>query len=255
MNNNLNSISFSPNSVFNGTFEELNQILESESIKNFQKVNELKNKKKETIEEQVLKIRKKFKGVENLYESYDPAKFEIKTRVDLLFYEHICQNLPEVNKMPELISSYYRTIKELYETVNIKPETHRMLPTSVLNESYSDQQKRFSKILSDHISNNYFKYTPEKRIEKYLSESEEYAKILVEKGLDANKSIQISVKSSLLEPLIESVAMPKYIRRHIKYLCEDVDYGKAFDQEHLRSLWETFQKKTTDLARVLAAGV
>ena len=86
----LNSVmNFNPFASYQGTQADLEQLLESEMEQTWKKVDELKSKSKEkskTLEEQAIDIKKKFKKSMNLYEAYDPAKFETKTRVDLVFF-------------------------------------------------------------------------------------------------------------------------------------------------------------------------
>ena len=254
---NINSIlDFSPFASYTGTEEDLAQLLESEMELTWKKVDELKNKgKTKTLEEEAKDIKKKFRKSMNLYETYDPAKFETKTRIDLLFFEHLCQGLPEVNRLDTMITNYYKTAKALYEIVNRKPTNHRMLSTSILAESHDKQEETFAKILSEHMNNFYYRLAPEKRREQYLSESQEYASILMKKGMDAEEAIRMAVKACLMESLICNIAIPKNIQKYIKYLCEDEDYGKVFDQDKLRLLWESFQRQTKNMSKIFAAAV
>ena len=245
-----------PMAGFEGSAEDLKIMLENEMMETRRYLEEREQKKNsKTLEEQADDIRRKFKKSQNLYEEFDPAKFESKVRVDLLFFEHLCQGLPEVDRMHDLISQYYQTIQQLHEIVNIKAESHKMLKTSLLNESYEDQQKIFSKILSEHINNNYYRFSKEKRTERFLEESKEYSGMLMEKGMPSSDAIQMAIKASVLESLLENVAIPKFAQRRIKFLCEDKDYGLVFDQKKLVSLWESFRWQSKRLARVLSAAV
>lgn len=250
------AIKFSPFASYEGTQEDLTQLLESEMEQTWKKVDELKNKgKTKTLEEQAVEIKKRFKKTMNLYEAYDPAKFETKTRIDLLFFEHLCQGLPEVNKLETMVSNYYKTTKSLYEMVNRKPINHKMLSTSLLAESHEKQEETFAKILSEHMNNFYYRLAPEKRREQYLNESQEYASMLMEKGMETEDAIRMAVKACLMESLIRNIAIPKTIQKYIKYLCEDEDYGKVFDQDRLKNLWESFEKQTKNMSKIFAAAV
>ena len=255
----INSVmNFTPFAAFHGTQSDLEQLLESEMEQTWKKVDELKNKNKEkakTLEEQAAEIKKKFKKSMNLYETYDPAKFETKTRIDLLFFEHLCQGLPEIKKIDTLVSNYYKTTRALYEMVNRKPLNHKMLGTSILTESHDKQEEIFAKILSEHMNNFYYRLAPEKRREQYLSESQEYASLLIEKGMETDDAIRMSVKACLMESLIRNIAIPKSVQKYIKYLCEDEDYGKVFDQDQLRALWESFNRQTKNMSKIFAAAV
>ena len=256
---NINSVmNFNPFASYTGTQADLEQLLESEMEQTWKKVDELKSKSKEkakTLEEQAADIKKKFKKSMNLYEAYDPAKFETKTRVDLLFFEHLCQALPEIQNVDKLIAGYYKTAKALYEMVNRKPLNHKMLGTGLLTESHEKQEETFAKILSEHMNNFYYRLAPEKRKEQYLSESQEYASTLIEKGMETDEAIRMSVKACLMESLIRNIAIPKSVQKYIKYLCEDEDYGKVFDQDQLKALWETFNRQTKNMSKIFAAAV
>ena len=255
----LNSVmNFNPFASYQGTQADLEQLLESEMEQTWKKVDELKSKSKEkskTLEEQAIDIKKKFKKSMNLYEAYDPAKFETKTRVDLLFFEHLCQGLPEVQKIDTLVTNYYKTTRALYEMVNRKPLNHKMLGTSLLTESHEKQEETFAKILSEHMNNFYYRLAPEKRREQYLSESQEYASTLIEKGMETDDAIRMSVKACLMESLIRNIAIPKSVQKYIKYLCEDEEYGKVFDQDQLKALWESFNRQTKNMSKIFAAAV
>lgn len=255
----INSVmNFTPFASFHGTQADLEQLLESEMEQTWKKVDELKNKNKEkpkTLEEQATEIKKKFRKSMNLYEEYDPAKFETKTRIDLLFFEHLCQGLPEVQRIDTLVSNYYKTARALYEMVNRKPLNHKMLGTSLLTESHEKQEETFAKILSEHMNNFYYRLSPEKRREQYLSESQDYASTLIEKGMETDDAIRMSVKACLMESLIRNIAIPKSVQKYIKYLCEDEDYGKVFDQDRLKALWESFNHQTKNMSKIFAAAV
>ena len=252
---NLNNIMpFSPFDSFTGTQEELNTLLEAEMVEVRKKVEEM-NTTKKTLEEQTMEAKKKWKKSQNLYEQYDISKFETKARIDLLFYEHLCENLEEINHMEDLISDYYKTAKNLYEMINIAPRSHKMLNTSILTESKNTQDEIFSNIVSQYLQENYYKIPPEKRKEKFLEESKDYAAFLIGKGLDSDESIKLAVKACLMENLIGNIAIPKSIQKRIKFLCEDKDYGLVFDQERLKNLWEKFDQQTKTMSHIFAAAI
>lgn len=249
-------LNYSPMAEYNGSISEFNELIESEIIETKKKLSQMKQAKNtKSLEMEKKDIEKRFKKDQNFYEEFDPSKFETKTRIDLLFYEHVFQTLPEVNNIENVLADYYKTIKEIYEMVNIRPENHKMLNTGVLIESQTDQVKRFKKILSEHINNYYYRLLPEQRKTKYLEESKDYSSALVERGLDVDKSIQLGIKSCLMESLIKNISFPKFVQKRVTYLCEDEDYGKVFDQEHLKALWEEFNEKTKKIASIVSFAV
>ena len=239
---------------------DLNQLEENaiyemkEARKALNKIKTEKNVK--TIEEQTKELYRKFKRDENLYEEYSDSIFDTKLRVDSLFYEHVLSKLPEETKgVEEAIGSFYKTIKNIYETINIKPESHRMLNSNLLVESINKQQNVFEKILNEHLNNYYYRYTLDQRKEKFLEKATPFAEEMINEGVDSSEAISLSVKSLILESLIKNIAMPRLIQKRVQYLCDDVDYGKVFDQEKLKSLWESFNYKAKNMARIFAIAI
>lgn len=249
-------LNFSLFNHFGGPLTDFNELLEGEMMEVQKKVREIKNKERQqTLEEEHFRLKRQFKRSQNLYESYDPAKFETKARVDLLFFEHLFQNLPNIKYMEEMVGNLYRTVKTLYEVVNMKPENYKGLSSNILVESVDNQKKAFSKIISEHINNKYYKYDSKTRQEKYLEESQEYATYLIEKGMESEEAIKLSVKACLMESLLKNIAMPNFVQKRIKYLCEDADYGKVFDQEYLKNLWTSFNTQIKDMSKIFAAAI
>jgi len=224
-----------------------------ENRKALQKIKNKKNVK--TLEEQTKAAELKFKREQHLYESYDPSSFETKLRLDVLFYENLFDSLPEIDNLEEAVASFYRTVRHLYEMVNIKPKNHKDISTNLLLESVSVQGDKFKKIVMEHLNNYFYRLSPAKRKEKYFAESEGYATELIGMGVDPNEATVMAIKSCILESLIQNIAMPKQVRSRIKYLCEDRDYGLVFDQDKLKNLWEQFNQKSTQMARIVAVAV
>lgn len=238
-------------------FNKMNDFYITESVEARKALQEIKRKKNQkTIEEEVRELQLKFKREESLYEEYDNAVFTTKLRLDSLFYESILSNLPEeTTGLEEAVASFYKTVRNLYEVVNIKPESHKLLNSNILVESINDQEKTFKKIIREHLNNKYYKYTLDERKEKYLDKATPYAEELIREGVNADEAIGVAIKTIILESLVKNIAIPRIIQSRINYLCEDADYGKVFDQEHLKSLWTSFNNKATDMAKILAISI
>lgn len=252
----LNSIQGLVNTKFD--LKELQESSENEILEARKTLNRIRKEKTEkTIEEEYDAIKKKFSKDSNLYEEYDPATFENKLRVDSLFYEHILSKLPDsVYGLEEAIASYYRTVRNLYEMINIKPASYRALSSNILMESISDQGKKFEQVVMEHLNNYYYKLPLEKRKTKYLEAAKPFAKDLMENsGAELDEAIALSVKAVILESLVSNIAIPRSIQSRIKYLCEDADYGKVFDQDKLKYLWESFKDKSKNLAKIVAISI
>lgn len=237
--------------------EEIFEEASRESVETRRALREIrKAKNAKTIEEQAKELKNRFKKETALYEAYSLSDFEMKVRVDSLFYEHVLSELPEgTTGLEEAISSLYRDLRKIYEHINIKPECHRMLKPSVINESADERKETFKKILNEHMNNNYYRYTLDQRKDKYLSEATPYAEKLINEGVDSDTAIGLSVKGVILESLIRNIAMPRIIQKRVQYLCEDKDYGKVFDQESLKNLWESFNFKCKSMSKIFAIAI
>lgn len=218
-------------------------------------LNQLRTKT-QTVEEEAKALEKKFAREKNLYEEYDPSSFETKLRLDSLFYEHIFTKLPEnVKGIEEAVASYYKTVKELYEVINIKAENYRQLNSNILTESIENQGKIFEQLVMEHLNNKYYRLPMEQRKTKFFDGSKEYAEELVTEGVAVEDAIALAVKTNIVQSLLENIAIPRLIQSRIKYLCEDKDYGKVFDQPKLKNLWESFKTKSKNMAKIVAISI
>jgi hypothetical protein len=189
----------------------------------------------------------------DLYESYDDIAFETKIRIDMIYYDQLLQKLDESAEAEEHITNIYKTVKEIYEHINIKPEIYgRGIDYQFLNESIADQKKTLANIIYEYINGNYYKLDTEKRKEKYLSESTQFAKELIQEGVDTDVAIQRGVKTVVMEGFLGRVAFPQPIQYRIKYLMEDESYGEVFDQASLIELWSKFKSQTADMAKIVS---
>lgn len=236
--------------------EKYNSDIIEESIACRKELKKIENKRNlQSIEERNREALQKFNREQHIYEEYDPASFETKLRLDALFFEHVFDNLPETDGVESAVGSFYRTVREIYEMINIKPENHRRITTSLLIESVSEQGKIFNSIVMEHLNNKLYRVTPSKRKEKYFEESKDLASSLITSGVSADDAIAFAIKSTILESLIQSVAIPKQIQSRVKYLCESKEYGQVFDQDKLKNLWESFNIKSKHMSKILAAAV
>lgn len=241
----------------NFNLEELNESYINESVAAREALRKIKSEKnKKTIEEEARDLQKKFKREENLYEEYSETDFDSKLRVDSLFYDHILSNLPDTTKnIEEAVASFYKTIKEIYETINIKPESHKLLTTNILVESVNDQSEIFDKIIHEHLNNHYYRYTLEQRKQKFMDQATPHIEEMIQEGVQADEAISFAVKTVILESLVKNISMPRLIQKRVEYLCEDADYGKVFDQEHLKHLWSDFNHKANNMAKIMAIAI
>lgn len=221
-----------------------------EGLKNIRTARE----KKKTIMEEHERAKKSYNNTGDLYEPFDELAFEGKTRIDMIYYDQFFQKIEEdEDKLSEIVGSLYKTVRDIYEFVNIKPETYgRNINYEFLNESVEKQQKVISNIIYEYINNHFYKMTPEKRQEKYLEESRDLAKEMIKDGNDPDESIKFAIKQTVMEGLLERIAFPRPVWYRVKFLTEDESYGQVFDQEGLIKHVELFESKLFELSKIIA---
>jgi len=236
---------------------DMNEIVENISYDSRQELNKISRQKNEkTIFEEKKEAQEKFNSAAHLYEEYDEVAFERKLRIESLFFEHLFESLDNSElKLSEALGSFYKTVREIYEMINIEPESFKQLNQSILTESISDQHDIFTKLITEHLESKFFSLSAEKRTAKYLNESKEYATKLISEGVEPEEALKHAIKTSVMESLIHDIAFTKPIQYRIKHLLEDEDYGKVFDQDQLANLWGTFKNKAHNLSRIVSLAV
>jgi hypothetical protein len=239
-------------------FEKEKELMESARLTLLnEKIYNEKNKKVDLLYEAAQKMKHADLG-RGFYEPFDETIFEGKTAVDLLYYKHLFQNLDEsyCKDVHELLAQTYRSVKEIYEFVNIKPETYgKDINTSILENSVEQVEKKLSKVLNETINNTFYKLTPEQRSNKYSTRSLPLAKKLITEQNDPEESLQYSIKTCVMEDILTKIAFPGANWLRIKHLTESEDFGLVFDQQKLVEIVENFEKQINRLSKYLAACV
>lgn len=213
------------------------------------------SRKVKTLEERNQEVTDRFANTMNLYEAYDDASFRTKLSADLMFFEHMFERLSGFDQLNEAIGSFYATVHDIYEQVNLKPECYASLNKAILTESIDGQRALCERIVSEFLDHNFFKMSKGNRVKRYMEESKSFAKELISEGADTGSAIQFAIKTALMESLLTQIAFPNSVRYHITSLLEDKDFGALFDQETLRENWETFGRKTHELAKIAASTI
>ena len=194
----------------------------------------------------------------DLYEPYDEVVFEGKVAIDLLYYKHLLKNIDESysKDVQELLSQTYRTIKNIYEFVNIKPTIFgKDVDSTILENSIDVVEKKLSTVLMDTIDNLFYSLPPEKRMEKYSDRVLPFAKDLIMEHNTPEESIKFSIKSCIFEDILTKIAFPGVNWLRVKHLSESEDFGLVFDQDKLLDLVETFSKQIKRISNYLAVSV
>jgi hypothetical protein len=194
----------------------------------------------------------------NLYLPYDENVFEGKVAIDLLYYKHLLRNLDEsyYKDVHELLAQTYRSVKDIYEFVNIKPETFgKGIDNSILENSIEDVSKKLNVVLNEVLDSTFYNLTPDQRSRKYSDRALPLAKRLITEHNDPEESLQYSIKTCVLEDVLTKIAFPGSNWLRVKHLTESEDFGLIFDQQKLVGIVENFEKQINRLSKYLAACV
>lgn len=215
------------------------------------------NKKTNILTEASEKLKKADFG-RNLYQPYDELTFESKVAIDLLYYKHLLRNLDEsyYKDVHELLAQTYRTVKDIYEFVNIKPEIFgKGIDKTILEQSIEKVEEKLSTILTEVVNISFYDLPADKRADKYSSRSLPLAKQLIENNNNPEESLQFSIKSCVMEDILTKIAFPKSNWLRVKHLSESEDFGLVFDQQKLVEIVEQFEKQIKKMSKYLAACV
>jgi len=194
----------------------------------------------------------------NYYRPFDETMFEGKVAVDLLYYKHLLKNLDETysKDVQELLAQTYRTVKDIYEFVNIEPTIFgKDVSVKILENTIGDVEDKLSEVLNETINQVFYSLPPERRLDKYSSKALPMAKKLISEQNDPEESLQYSIKACVIEEVFTKIAFPGSNWLRVQHLTESEDFGLVFDQDKLVDLVETFEKQINKLSKYLAACV
>ena len=233
---------------------EQDQELMLESQTTLKRIQE-KNKKKISLIEQIEEERTILDKGKHLYEEYSEETFNYKSKIDLLYYKQLLENLDEslVNKVEQLLIKNIKTIKDIYESINTNPECFKAskIPNNILEESIEIQQQTISKNIYEFLDTKFYKLSPEKREEKYLPLCSEDSKKLISEGISPEEAVQFSIKKNVIVEFLDNIAFPSTIKHRLNYLLESKSYGQIFDQKQLKKTFENYQKATENIAKII----
>jgi len=236
------------------TTEEQYRIME-ESQNALRKINENKVKKRNSLEIIQEGLQKVTTGSE-FFECYDSLFWEGKVKIDMLYFDQLLHNLEESEEIYKVLGNYFKNIRNIYEFVNLKPEIYgKSLDFTILEQSSDIQHQKLSNIIYEYFDRNFYSLTADQRCERYLEKTRSLSKQLISEGVSPDESISFSMKTYLVESLLQKIAFPFAIWSRIGYLLESDDYRKVFDQENLVELVDSFKNKTHSLAKIIAATV
>lgn len=226
-----------------------------ESQEALRKIRESKSKKRNHIEIIQEGIQRATAGSE-FFEPYDSLLWEGKVKVDMLYFDQFLQKVEESEQIYSALGNYFKNIRQIYEFVNLKPEIYgKGLDYTILEKSNEEQHQILSNIIYEYLDKNFYSLSADQRKQKYLEESRDLAKKLISEGVEPEEAISFSIKSCIVETLLQKIAFPFAVWSRINYLIESDDYRKVFDQEALVELVDDFRSKVRSLSKVIAAVV
>jgi hypothetical protein len=188
-------------------------------------------------------------------EPFDVSIFESKVKSDFNYFNYFSDKFDDevvVETMNKMLTQYFKTIREIYEVINIKPE---IFGKDLSNDVSEEEKNETVKVtLETYLNKHYYNLTSDKRIEIYESVVINNVKDLMQKHqMDVNEATTFAIKWCVFENFLHKLAFPGLIERKIQYLIESEDYGKVFDQEKVQNLYEQYCDQAKAISRVLAA--
>ena len=194
-----------------------------------------------------------------LYELFDVNIFEQKARMDILFYEQLLQKISDsdqTSKIQIIITDLLKTVKNIYEIIDVKPQVYGNHSFDLLSESIDTINNKLSKTIHSYINKNFYDLTVEQRMKRYGDKAKEIvSKVIVEDENDINEAIEFAIKSVIIENFLTNVSFPFAIWSRIDYLMESELYNLAFDQEKLFNLVNEFKTKNSNLAKIISTSL
>lgn len=236
------------------TDQEENVMLESRDALN--RLHESKKVKDEKSLKTLKENFHKFDRGRDHFEEFDEVTYEGKVKVDMLFYEQFLQKLDNPEIVQEALIALYKDIYSIYEFINVKPDIYgNGVTLDILNDSAERTRNVLSKVIYDYFDRTFYSLDAEQRKEKYYDEHKELAKKLISEGTSPEEAIAFSTKTIVMENLLKNISFPFSTWSRIKYLRESDDYGAVFDQDKLKTLVESFEKKIKGIAKIVASCV
>lgn len=191
----------------------------------------------------------------SIFEEYDDESLEQKLKADKSYYQILFKNLSEDNSeiMHDLLGKITKSIKDVYENLNIKPRSWGFNLNTLLNESESVNEGKAGRNIVDFITRKYYTLTMEQRQDKYFNRIKEAAtNLVISENIDPDSSVEFVTKSVVIHDLLETIAFPNVIKDKILESIESKEYGIVFDQEGLKKAYSDFQLYSEHVSKLIA---
>lgn len=216
-------------------------------------LNRIRQNKASIITESTRTVKTDFSRM--IFEEYDEKFFEHKVKLDSIFFKSFFKNLEEshVADVRNILATHFDTIRQIYEHVNIKPRVYGFNIMTSLNDSDKVLEESATRMINDYVNQQYYSLSSEERENKYFNTVKPIAsEMIIKEHIEETEAIQFGTKAVVVKDFLEKISFPMTVRNRIEEDMIDEGYGKIFDQDKLRNLWDVFQEQTMNLAKVIA---
>lgn len=193
-----------------------------------------------------------------VFEEYNEEYQVIKLTGDSLFYNCLTNRLDDVyeNDMQTLFTNLTCTTNAIYKHINIKPRVYGFSESEIQNESEDVLHNKAIHIITEFLNYNYYTLSKEQLTKLYLEDITTIAReLIITETLNTDVAVQFALKTLIIESLIEKINFPMTVHDKINELIMSSEYKAIFDQEKLIDLWETFQKQSRNIAKIITTVV
>ena len=189
------------------------------------------------------------------FEEYDESVMHNKSTVDSYYFKILTENSPveHVAEIQTVINNLYNTTKKIYEQINIKPKSHGFDLKNALNESEDILENQAKSYINNYFKENYYALNKEQRVEKFYPKVKPIAEQLVlENHMNEEEALKFAFKTILAENLITKICFPNNIREYVEECLQDESYAEMFEQQVLQDNWDSFNRQTHNLSKIVA---
>jgi len=191
-----------------------------------------------------------------VFEEYDDSSFENKVTMDASYYQILLSKLEESQQeaVQTIIGQMLKTVKTIYETINVKPKIYGLQRLNGLNENQTNIEKSASRIISDFVTRNYYRLTQEEREDKYMGRIKHISKdLILTEGIDPKEAVTFALRSAVIEELLEHINFPMTVKNEIETSLTSTDYAQMFDPAILNAQWDTYQEQSLNVSKIISA--
>lgn len=189
------------------------------------------------------------------FEEFDESDFDTKSKLDAYFFKNMIKNIPEEHLQDSInmVNSLYESVGKVYRFVNVKPKTYGFNLNSSLNNSDEVLESQAQGYINSFLKDNYYNMTSAQREERYFPKIKPLAESLViENSLNETDALEYASKVVLMEDLIRRICFPLTVQSFIEETIQDDTYAELFEREDLVKLWEGFNTKAHNMAKLVS---